>query len=141
MAEAYALSNAVEHGLRTRAIIVDMRGRLNIGQWDKTASAAMGHCESLFARWISPNTKQVDNKRLAIELSALNQLIWDVTFVTKKSMDRREIILVGSTRPGCCQIASTKTMTSGRLTETLSTDIFDMRPTEESLAIQAKSRK
>ena len=30
-------------------------------------------------RWdlISPNTKQVDNKRLAIDLSALEQLIWD----------------------------------------------------------------
>ena len=35
----------------------------------------------------------------------------------------------------------TKTMTSGRLNETLSTGIFDMRPTEESLAIQAKNRK
>ena len=32
LTEAYALSNAVEKGLRTRAIIVDMRGQLNIGQ-------------------------------------------------------------------------------------------------------------
>ena len=82
MAEAFALSNTVEHGLRTRAAIVDMRGQLNIGQWEETASAAMGHiwfthCESLFAHWISPNTKQVENKRLAIDLSALKQLIWD----------------------------------------------------------------
>ena len=30
MGEAYALSNAVEHGLRTWATIVDMRGQLNI---------------------------------------------------------------------------------------------------------------
>ena len=62
MAEAYALSNAVEHGLRTRATIVDMRGQLNIRQWEETASAAIGHvwfkdCESLFAHLISPNTK------------------------------------------------------------------------------------
>ena len=35
----------------------------------------------------------------------------------------------------------TKTMTSGGLNETLSTGIFDMRPTEESLAIKAKNRK
>ena len=35
MSEAYALSNAVEHGLRTRAIIVDMRGRLKIRHWRK----------------------------------------------------------------------------------------------------------
>ena len=35
----------------------------------------------------------------------------------------------------------TMTMTSSRLNETLSTGIFDMRPTEESLAIKAKNRK
>ena len=44
MAEASALSIAVEHGLRTRAIIVDMRGRLNIRQWEDTTSAAMVTC-------------------------------------------------------------------------------------------------
>ena len=82
MFEAYALSNAVEHGLRTRAAIVDMRGQLNIRQWEETASAAMGHvrftdCESLFAHLVSSQTKQVDNKRLAIDLSALKQPIWD----------------------------------------------------------------
>ena len=48
----------------------------------RRSSAAMGHfwftdCESLFAHLVSPNTKQVDNKRLAIDLSALTQLIWD----------------------------------------------------------------
>ena len=66
MAEAYALSNAVEHGLRTGATIVDMRGQLNIRQWEETASAAMGHvsfpdCESFFSHLVSPNTKEVDN--------------------------------------------------------------------------------
>ena len=44
MAEAYALSNAVQHGLRTRAAIVDMRGQPNIRQWEETASAANGIC-------------------------------------------------------------------------------------------------
>ena len=58
MAEAYALSNAVEHGLRTRAAIVDMRGQLNIRQWEEAASAAMRHpcfteCESIFAHYVS----------------------------------------------------------------------------------------
>ena len=82
MAEAYALSNAVEHGLRTRATIVDMRGELNIRQWEETASAAMGHVcftdrRSLFSHLISPEYQQVDNKRLAIDLSALKRLIWD----------------------------------------------------------------
>ena len=34
-------------------------------------------CESLFAHLVLPNSKQVDNKLLAIDLSALKQLIWD----------------------------------------------------------------
>ena len=76
MAEAYALSNAVEHRLRTRAAIVDTRGQVNICQWEETASAAMGHvwftdCENIVAHWVSPNTKEVDNKCLAIDLPAL----------------------------------------------------------------------
>ena len=59
-----------------------MRGQLNIRQWEETASAAVGHvwftdCESLFAQLISHSTKQVDNKRFAIDLSPLKQLIWD----------------------------------------------------------------
>ena len=41
MAEAHALSNAVEQGLRTRAAIVDMSGQPNIRQCKETASAAM----------------------------------------------------------------------------------------------------
>ena len=60
MAEAHALSNAVQHGLRTRATIVDMKGQLIFARWEGTASAAMEH-----------------NKRLAIDLSVLKQLIWD----------------------------------------------------------------
>ena len=72
MAKAYAQPNAVEHGLGTRATIVDMREPLNLRQWEETASAAMGHvwfadCESSCAHLISPITKQVDNKRLAID--------------------------------------------------------------------------
>ena len=61
MAEAYALSNAVEHGLRTRATIVDMSGQLNIRQWEETASAEMG--ASIFVHLISPSPKQVDSKQ------------------------------------------------------------------------------
>ena len=76
MTDVYALCNVVEHCLRTRVIIVDMRRQLNIRQWEETASPEMGHvwftnCESLFAHFVSPNTKQVDSKRLAIDLTAL----------------------------------------------------------------------
>ena len=91
---------------------------------------------------MSPNTKQVDNKRLAIDLSALKQLIWDIRDDCDEAFD-------GSKgdyprwidTSGMLSDCSTKTMTSCRLSGTLSTGIFDMGPTEESLAIEAKSRK
>ena len=146
VAEAYALSNPVEHGLRTRAIIADMRGRLNIREWEETASAAMGHvwfanCESLFAHLNSTNTKQVDNKRLAIDLSALKQLIWD-----KRDDCDEEVDGSKGDCPRWIDTSAmlsdwlTKTMTSSQLNETLSTGIFDMRPTEKSLVIKAKKK-
>ena len=144
MAEAYALSNADEHGLRTQATIVDMRGQLNIRQWEETASAAVRHVwfadfESLLAHLMSPNPKQVDSKRLAIDLCALKQLIWD-------NLDDCDQEVDGSMGDDPRWIDTsamlsdrlTRAMTSCRLNETLSTGIFDVRPTEESLAIKAK---
>ena len=143
MAEAYAFSNAVENGLRTRAAIVDMRGQHNVRQREQTASAAMSHvwftdCESLFAHLICPNTKQVDSKRLAIDLSALKHLIWD----NQDDCDEEVDGLKGD-YPRCMGTSamlsdcSAKTMTSCQWTDTLSTGIFNMRSTEESLAIKA----
>ena len=129
MGEAYAQSNAVERGLRTRATIVDTRGQLNIRQWEETASAAMGHvwftdCESFFSHLISPNTKQqVENKRLAIDLSALKQLIWDNRDDGDEELDGSNgdyphWIDTSAILAHCL----TKTMTSGRLNETYARD-------------------
>ena len=61
---------------------MDMRGRLNVRQWEETATAATGHvwftdCESLLSHLISPNTEQLDRKRSAVDVSAPKQLIWD----------------------------------------------------------------
>ena len=124
-----------------------MRGQLNVRQWEETASAAMGHvwfadCESLFAHLISPNTKQVDNKRLAIDLSALKELIWDNRGDCDEKVDGSKVdyprwMDTSAMLSDCLK----KTMKSCRLTETLSTGIFGMRPAEESLAIKAKNWK
>ena len=99
-------------------------------------------CESLFAHLISPTTKQVDHKRSAIDLSALKQLIWDNRDDCDEEVDGSKgeyprWIDTSAMLSHCF----TKTMTSRRLTDTLSIGIFDMRPTEESLAIKAKNRK
>ena len=91
---------------------------------------------------VSPNTKQVDNKRLAIDLSALKQLIWDNRDDCDEEVDgSRGGYLRWIDTSAMLSDCLTKTITSCRLIETLSTGIFDMRPTEESLAIKAKNEK
>ena len=108
--------------------------------WEETTSAAMGHvwfpasaAMGHFAHFISPNPKQVDNKRLAIDLSAVKQLIWnnrddcDEDVDGSKGDDPRWIY-TSAMLSDCL----TRAMTSCRLNETLSTGVFDMRPTEES---------
>ena len=124
MAEACALTNAVEHGLRTRATIVDVRGKLNSSMGGK-ASAAMGHiwftdCESFFSHLVSLNTKEVDNKRLAIDLSVLKQVIWDNRDDCDEEVDGSKgddlrWIDTSAMLADCF----TMTMTSDRLNETL----------------------
>ena len=61
--------------------------------------------------------------------------------VTKRSDGSRGDYPRWIDTPAMLSDCLTKTMTSCRLTEALSTGIFDMRPTEESLAIKAKNRK
>ena len=135
MEEACALSNAVEHGLRTRAAIVDMRGQLNIRLWEETASAAMGRV------WFTGLRKPLRTFDLS-QHQARKQLIWDNRDDCDAEVDGPKgeyprWIDTSAMLSDCL----TKTMTSGRLNETLSTGIFDMRPTEESLAIRTKNRK
>ena len=108
-----------------------MRGQVTICEWEETASAAMGHvwstdCESLFSHFISPNTKQIDNKRLAMDLSALKQLIWHNRDNCDEEVDgSKGDFLRWIDTSAMLSDCLTKTMTSGRLNETLSTSIFD----------------
>ena len=79
MAEAYALSNAVEHGLRTRATIVERTAPYS--PMGGNSFRSNGTClvyrlrKSLFSLDIS-EYQTSRQKRLAIDLSALKQLIW-----------------------------------------------------------------
>ena len=75
-------------------------------------------------------------------MSALKQLIWDNRDDRDEEVDgsKGDYLRWIDTSPMLSDCVTT-TMTSGRLNGTLSTGIFDMRPTEESLAIKAKNRK
>ena len=65
-----------------RAAIVDMKGKLSIKNWEEDASSQMGHVwmtdsDSFYDHLISPKFNTIADKRLAIDLMALRQLVWE----------------------------------------------------------------
>ena len=142
-AETMALTKGVEAGARLRAAIVDMRGRLNLKDWEQSSSSQMGHvwftdCDSLYEHLITPKNNSVDNKRLAIDLMALRQYVWERNgersqYIEHSCGDYPRWIDTST------MIADplTKSMDPTRLVDTLMTGKLDLRPTPESLAIKA----
>ena len=142
-----ALTKGVEAGARLRAAIVDMRGRLNLKDWEQSSSSQMGHvwftdCDSLYEHLISPKNNSVDNKRLAIDLMALRQYVWERNgersqYIEHSCGDYPRWIDTST------MIADplTKSMDPTRLVNALMTGKLDLRPTPESLAIKAKNRQ
>ena len=98
-------------------------------------------CDSLDEHLISPKMTQAANKRLAIDLKALRQQVWEIS--------GERTYVVDSTCGGYPRWIDTsnmmadplaKTMAATRLEDTLMTGLLDLRPTEESLFIKAKNR-
>ena len=146
MAETFAMIKGTEAGARIRAAIVDMKGKLNMADWEGSSADVMGHvwmtdCDSLYEHLISTKHNSVDNKRLNVDLMALRQLVWE------RGNERQEFVdhsrgdfprwIDTST-----MIADplTKAMSCERLSKTLSTGILDLKPTEESLYIKEKNK-
>ncbi len=82
MAETFALIRGTEAGTRIRAAIVDMKGKLDMRNWEDTAAREMGHvwmtdCDSLYEHLMSQRFNTIENKRLGIDLMALRQQIWE----------------------------------------------------------------
>ena len=146
MAETFALNKAIEAGTRLRAAIVDMKGLLDIRNWEESAALAMGHCwmtdcESLYEHLMSQRLNTIENKRLAIDLKALRQFIWE------RSGDRTlEVDCSCGDYPRWIDTSVmladplTKNMKPDRLVECMMTGKFDLRPTAESLMIKEKNR-
>ena len=146
MAETFAMIKGTEAGTRIRAAIVDMRGRLDMRNWEESAAREMGHvwmtdCDSLYEHLMSQRLNTIENKRLAIDLMALRQQIWERDGERTLEIDHScgdyprwidtSVMLADPL---------TKAMSCERLTETMMTGRFDMRPTAESLMIKEKNR-
>ena len=102
----------------------------------------MTDCDSLYEHLMSQRLNSIENKRLAIDLMALRQQIWERsgerTLEIDHSCGAYPWWIATST-----MIADplTKAMTCERLKSTMRTGVFDMRPTAESLMIKAKNRE
>ena len=129
------MNRAVEAGTRIRACIVDFQGKLDIRNWEESAAQAMGHCwmtdcESLYEHLMSQRLNSIENKRLAIDLKALRQYIWE------RNGDRTlEVDCSCGDYPRWIDTSVmladplTKAMKTDRLDETLRTGRFNLRPT------------
>ena len=146
MAEAFAMIKGTEAGVRIRAAIVDMMGKLDMRNWEETAARNMGHiwmtdCDSLYEHLMSQRLNTIENKRLAIDLMALRQQIWERDGERTLEIDHScgdyprwidtSVMLADPL---------TKSMNADRMVETMMTGRFDMRPTAESLFIKEKNR-
>ena len=146
MAETFAMIKGTEAGTRIRAAIVDMKGKLDMRHWEDTAARHMGHiwmtdCDSLYEHLMSQRLNAIDNKRLAIDLMALRQQIWERDGERTLEIDHScgdyprwidtSVMLADPL---------TKAMDDSRMVDTMKTGHFDMKPTAESLMIKEKNR-
>ena len=146
MAETFALIKATEAGTRLRAAIVDMKGKLDLRNWEESAANEMAHCwmtdcDSLYEHLMSQRLNTIENKRLAIDLMALRHQIWERGGERTLEVDQScgdyprwidtSVMLADPL---------TKAMAADRLVATMETGLFDIHPTAESLMIKEKNR-
>ena len=147
MAETFAMIRGTESGARIRAAIVDMMGKLDMRNWEESAAQSMGHCwmtdcDSLYEHLMSQRLNSIENKRLAIDLMALRQQIWE-----RQGERTLEVDCSCGDYPRWIDTSTmladplTKAMNCERLQQTLMTGRFDMRPTAESLMVKEKNRQ
>ena len=90
--ETYALQHGVESGMRLRAGIVDMRDLLDMKHWESSSASSMRHlwmvdCRSLTDHLQKEHFTKVTDKRLAVELLALRQLLWERNGEVQETID------------------------------------------------------
>ena len=114
---------------------------------ENTISDNMFHCwltdcDSLYEHVVVPKVASIQNKRLAIDLMALRQLVWERSGERKQYIDHSS-----GDYPRWIDTSTmiadplTKAMNCERLEKTLSTGQLDLRPTAESLMVKEKNRK
>ena len=80
-AEAYALQAGVEAGDILRAALADLRGELDMKDWQSSSTMSIRQiwltdCRSVDQALSRPVLAKITDERLAIEISALRQSLW-----------------------------------------------------------------
>ena len=79
--EPHSLRHATEHGDRLRASVLEILVKLSVrGEWDEIARQGMlqvQHSESLTDHLLASIPKQVEDKRLSIDLAGLRSTRWE----------------------------------------------------------------
>jgi len=146
MAETFALIRGTETGVKLRASIVDMKGKLDRSNWEESSCEIMGHiwltdCDSLYEHLMSSKLNTIENKRLAIDLMALRQQVGE-----RKGERTLEVDHSSGDYPRwidtSVMIADplTKAMNTDRLVHTMMSGELDLKATKESLMIKEKNR-
>ena len=118
---------------------------MDIKRWEETSSDNMSHvwvtdCESLYEHLIFPRMNSVDNKGLAIDLSAPRQRVWERYGERTQTVD--------SARGAYARWIDTSAMIADPLTKAMfgdqmmaatGTGVLDLQPTPESLAMKARN--
>jgi hypothetical protein len=150
-AEAYSLQAGVEEGDRLRAVIADMKGKLDPKKWEAASAATMKQvwftdCKSVEQALLRPTMAKIADKRLSIKIASLRQSLW------RKSGTDVGDPLGEDSRPDDAtdyvrwidtdvMIADplTKAMDSSKLVEALTNNFWDFnQPVESALKKRAK---
>ena len=129
-----------------RASIIDMKGQLDRNNWEESACETMGHiwltdCDSLYEHLMSSKFNSIENKRLAIDLMALRQQVWE-----RNGERTLEVDHSSGDYPRWIDTSVmladplTKAMNTEKLIQTMMTGEFDLKATLESLVIKEKNR-
>ena len=137
-AESYAMSTAVEEGMKTRAMITCCHNKLDLKNWEDSSREFMQHvwltdCRSLREHLCSATLAKTADKRLSVDLAALRQLIWEkggqeTEELTIDHPDQIKWIDTSVMLVDCL----TKDMSGNALRATMKSGYYDITPTAES---------
>ena len=147
-AETQSSLGGVAQGMKLRAVIADMKGKLDRFDWERASRDTIRHlwltdCESLHSYLINPVASGNEDSRLELDLEDLRQILWeDVNGAPKDYLSDNDFDKVRWIDTST-MIADplTKSMKPKRLLDFLESGTLDLEPTAESVVAKMLKQK